>query len=95
MADFMQRLLGADFLPRALLSLAAGAGRCVVSDALIALAYFAIQPPSSTSSKRSDVLPFLFVCSGAFIIACGTTHVIGVDLWYPTYWLRRREGRRR
>ena len=39
--------------------------------------------------KRRDV-PFdwIFLMFGAFIIACGTTHVMDVwTLWYPTYWL--------
>ncbi|MBU7586632.1 MAG: PAS domain S-box protein [Nostoc sp. TH1S01] len=39
--------------------------------------------------KRKDV-PFywIFLMFGAFIIACGTTHVMDVwTLWYPTYWL--------
>ncbi|MBD2596433.1 PAS domain S-box protein [Nostoc spongiaeforme FACHB-130] len=39
--------------------------------------------------KRKD-LPFdwIFLMFGAFIIACGTTHVMDVwTLWYPTYWL--------
>lgn len=39
--------------------------------------------------KRRDV-PFdwIFLMFGAFIIACGTTHVMDVwTLWHPTYWL--------
>ncbi|MBE9207513.1 PAS domain S-box protein [Nostoc sp. LEGE 06077] len=39
--------------------------------------------------KRRDV-PFywIFLMFGAFIIACGTTHVMDVwTLWYPIYWL--------
>src|SRR6202011_3508696 len=40
-------------------------------------------------SKRQD-LAFrgIFALTGAFILACGTTHVMGVlTLWYPAYWL--------
>jgi two-component system NtrC family sensor kinase len=62
----------------------------VVTDSLIALAYY-VMPIILISfvRKRSD-LPFnwMFLMFGAFIIACGTTHVMSVwNLWYPTYWL--------
>ncbi len=39
--------------------------------------------------KRRDV-PFggIFLMFSAFIVACGTTHIMNVwTLWYPTYWL--------
>ncbi len=62
----------------------------VGTDSLIALAYY-VMPIILISfvRKRSD-LPFnwMFLMFGAFIIACGTTHVMNVwNLWYPTYWL--------
>jgi two-component sensor histidine kinase len=62
----------------------------LVTDALIALAYY-VMPIILISfvRKRSD-LPFnwMFLMFGAFIIACGTTHVMNVwNVWYPTYWL--------
>jgi two-component sensor histidine kinase len=62
----------------------------LVTDALIALAYY-VMPIILISfvRKRSD-LPFnwMFLMFGAFIIACGTTHVMSVwNMWYPTYWL--------
>jgi two-component sensor histidine kinase len=62
----------------------------VGTDALIALAYY-VMPIILISfvRKRSD-LPFhwMFLMFGAFIIACGTTHMMSVwNLWYPTYWL--------
>jgi two-component sensor histidine kinase len=62
----------------------------VGTDALIALAYY-VMPIILISfvRKRSD-LPFnwMFLMFGAFIIACGTTHVMSVwNLWYPNYWL--------
>jgi two-component sensor histidine kinase len=62
----------------------------LVTDALIALAYY-VMPLILISfvRKRSD-LPFnwMFLMFGAFIIACGTTHVMNVwNVWYPTYWL--------
>src|SRR5258708_3186679 len=62
----------------------------VLSDAIIALSYYTI--PIALIwfvSKRHD-LAFrgIFVLTGAFILACGTTHVMGiVTLWYPGYWL--------
>jgi PAS domain S-box-containing protein len=65
-------------------------GLHVISDAVIAIAYYTI--PFALLyfiSKRQD-LAFrgLFALSGAFILACGTTHIMGVvTLWYPAYWL--------
>ncbi|MGK7877396.1 MAG: response regulator [Xenococcaceae cyanobacterium] len=62
----------------------------VVSDLLIAIAYFSI--PAMLIYfvyKRSDV-PFsrVFVLFGAFIIACGTGHLLEIwTLWHPAYWL--------
>ena len=62
----------------------------VVSDALIALAYFSIPPALIFfASKRRD-LPFkwLFAMFGAFIIACGTTHLLAIwTIWHPDYWI--------
>jgi len=62
----------------------------IVSDSLIALAYYAI--PLSllyVVFQRKD-LPFrnIFLLFGAFILSCGTTHVMEVwTLWHPVYWL--------
>lgn len=62
----------------------------IVSDLLIAIAYFSI--PATLIYfiyKRSDV-PFLgiFGLFGAFIILCGTGHLMEVwTLWHPVYWL--------
>src|ERR1700704_3027127 len=62
----------------------------VISDSIIAIAYYTI--PFALIyfiSKRRD-LAFrgIFALTGAFILACGTTHVMGVlTLWYPAYWL--------
>ncbi|MBE9129169.1 PAS domain S-box protein, partial [Coleofasciculus sp. LEGE 07081] len=62
----------------------------VLSDSLIALAYYSI--PLTLIyfvHKRQDV-PFqkVFLLFGAFIIACGTTHVMEIwTLWHPLYWL--------
>jgi len=62
----------------------------VVSDLLITFAYFSI--PAFLIyfvRKRSDV-PFtnIFFLFGAFIISCGTTHLLEVwTLWHPAYWV--------
>ena len=62
----------------------------VVSDSMIAIAYYTI--PFALIyfiSKRRD-LAFrgIFALTGTFILACGTTHVMAVlTLWDPAYWL--------
>jgi PAS domain S-box-containing protein len=62
----------------------------MVSDSLIALAYYSIPVMLVyLVHKRRDV-PFhsMFLMFGAFIVACGTTHLMEVwTLWHPTYWL--------
>lgn len=62
----------------------------VLCDSLIALSYYSI--PITLIyfiRKRSDFpFPWIIWLFGAFIIACGTTHVMEIwTLWYPTYWL--------
>lgn len=62
----------------------------VISDALIVLTYFSI--PFTLAYfvwKRKDLkFPWIFVLFSAFILACGTTHLLGiVVLWNPVYWL--------
>ncbi|MEH2076081.1 MAG: ATP-binding protein [Nostoc sp.] len=62
----------------------------IISDATIAFAYYSI--PFLLIyfiSKRKDV-PFngVFLLFGAFIIACGTGHLIDIwTLWHPDYWV--------
>jgi len=61
-----------------------------VSDALIALAYFSIPITLIYFIRKRKDLPFnwMFLCFGAFILACGSTHVMEVwTLWHGTYWL--------
>ena len=61
-----------------------------VSDTLIALAYFLIPIALVYFVRKRRDLPFgwMFVCFGAFITACGATHVMEVwTLWVPSYWL--------
>jgi signal transduction histidine kinase len=62
----------------------------VLSDALIALAYYSI--PFTLLyfvRKRKDLeFDWIFVCFAIFIVACGTTHIMEIaNIWYPTYWL--------
>ncbi|BAZ69316.1 integral membrane sensor hybrid histidine kinase [Fischerella sp. NIES-4106] len=62
----------------------------ILADSLIALSYYSI--PLTLIyfvCKREDV-PFksVFLLFGAFIVSCGTTHIMGVwTLWHPDYWL--------
>jgi signal transduction histidine kinase/CheY-like chemotaxis protein len=61
----------------------------VLSDLTIAIAYFSIPFALLYFVSRRHDLAFrsIFVLTGAFILACGTTHVMGViTLWYPAYW---------
>ena len=62
----------------------------VVSDALIALAYYSIPIQLLVLARKRQDLPFdwILLLFGAFIVACGTTHVMEIwTLWTPTYWL--------
>ena len=62
----------------------------VLSDALIAAAYYAIPVLLFYFVRRRRDLPFhvIFVAFGAFILACGTTHLLGaVTVWHPVYRL--------
>jgi PAS domain S-box-containing protein len=60
----------------------------VASDSLIALAYYSIPVALIYFAwKRTDLaFPSIFVLTGLFILACGTTHIMGVwTLWFPDY----------
>lgn len=62
----------------------------VLSDGFIALAYFSI--PFTllyfVSKKRTVPFMWVFVLFGAFIFACGMTHVMGIlTVWDPMYRL--------
>ena len=62
----------------------------IASDAIIAFSYYSI--PFALLYfvlKRPDILfRWIAVLFGVFILACGTTHVLGiVVLWYPIYWV--------
>jgi hypothetical protein len=60
------------------------------ADGLIALAYYSI--PFAllyfVLHRRDLAFPGVFLLFGAFILACGTTHLLGIwTLWNPDYWL--------
>ncbi|MGZ5075880.1 MAG: sensor domain-containing protein [Methylobacter sp.] len=62
----------------------------IVSDSVIALAYFSI--PFALLyfvKKRTDLAyRWVFVLFGAFICLCGATHLISIwTIWHPDYWL--------
>jgi hypothetical protein len=50
----------------------------VLSDGLIALAYYSIPAALLVFAMRRQDVPFhwVFLLFGAFILACGTTHVL-------------------
>src|SRR5437763_9059538 len=91
--DFLKALFSSDgFMPH---------GHCylwrpgvlwlhIVSDSLIALAYFSI--PFTLVyfvRKRKDLkFQWMFVCFAVFIVACGATHLMEmVVIWQPIYWV--------
>ncbi|MGK7877873.1 MAG: ATP-binding protein [Xenococcaceae cyanobacterium] len=62
----------------------------VASDSLITLVYYFIPLLLLYFVRKRQDLPFpsIFILFSAFIIACGTTHLMEVwTLWHPTYWL--------
>ncbi|MGA8409785.1 MAG: PAS domain S-box protein [Candidatus Acidiferrales bacterium] len=91
--DFLRQLFSSgDFMPH---------GYCylwnsglvwlhVISDGLIALAYFTIPFTLLWLVRKRRDLPFswIFVLFGIFIVACGATHVMEIwNLWHAEYWL--------
>ncbi len=90
--QFFGRLFDADFVPR----LECVNGRTdlllihVVSDAVIALAYYSIPLALIYFVRKRRDLDFnwMYVMFAAFIVACGTTHLISVAaFWEPMYRL--------
>jgi signal transduction histidine kinase len=62
----------------------------VVSDSIIALAYYSIPIALIFFVRRRKDLAFswIFVLFAVFIVACGTTHLLGIwTIWHPAYWL--------
>ncbi len=65
-------------------------GLHVVSDSLIAFSYFSIPITLLHFIRKRRDTPFswMFLCFGAFIVACGGTHLMEVwTIWFPSYWL--------
>jgi len=92
MLDFFKKLLDSDFLPH---------GTCylwnpgvlwlnVISDLVIALAYYAIPVLLFWFvRKRRDIgFNWILAAFAGFILACGTTHLLGAwTVWHATYRL--------
>jgi PAS domain S-box-containing protein len=65
-------------------------GLHVASDSLIALSYLSIPITLVHFTRKRRDIPFswMFLCFGAFIVACGATHLMEVwTIWFPSYWL--------
>ena len=65
-------------------------GLHVVSDSLIAVSYLSIPITLLHFIRKRRDIPFswMFICFGAFIVACGGTHMMEIwTLWFPSYWL--------
>ncbi|MGC9525942.1 MAG: GAF domain-containing protein [Limnospira sp.] len=65
-------------------------GLHVVSNGLIAIAYFSIPAMLFYFVRKRNDLPFseVFVMFGAFIIFCGVGHSLDIwTLWFPNYWI--------
>lgn len=62
----------------------------ILSDSLIALSYYSIPLTLMYFVRKRQDVPFkgIFLLFGAFIVFCGTSHIIEVwTLWHPVYWL--------
>ncbi|MEN9205134.1 MAG: hypothetical protein Q6K70_04925, partial [Thermostichales cyanobacterium DRC_bins_46] len=62
----------------------------VLSDSLIATAYFSIPLLLIYFIRQRRDVPFrkIFILFSAFIISCGLTHVMEIwTLWVPAYWI--------
>ncbi|WP_353932702.1 GAF domain-containing protein [Okeanomitos corallinicola TIOX110] len=65
-------------------------GLHLVSDLLIAIAYFSIPAMLIYFVKKREDIPFsnVFILFGAFIILCGVGHLLDIwTLWHPNYWI--------
>ena len=62
----------------------------VIANSVIGISYFSIPVALARFIRRQRDLKFrsIFLLFGAFILACGTTHFIGVlSIWHPVYRL--------
>jgi signal transduction histidine kinase/CheY-like chemotaxis protein len=92
MLEFFSRLFSADFMPHRMCFLgdAAVTWLNVISDCLIALSYYLIPfLLLQLVRKRRDIeFKWAFVAFAMFILACGSTHLLGaVTVWNPVYRL--------
>jgi signal transduction histidine kinase len=92
MSNFLNFLFNTNYIPH---------GHCylwqprlvllhAVSDAITALAYYSIPLLLIFFVQKRQDIPFkkTFFLFSAFIISCGTNHIIDVwTLWHPMYWL--------
>jgi signal transduction histidine kinase len=61
----------------------------IISDSLIALAYYCIPLILAYFVSKRKNIPFkwIILLFNAFILACGTTHLAAIwTLWHPDYW---------
>jgi len=92
MIEFFHKLFSSDFMPHGFCYLwnPAVLWLNVGSDAVIAASYYAIPVLLfSFARKRRDLsFQWVFVAFAMFILACGTTHLLGVwTVWHGTYRL--------
>lgn len=62
----------------------------ILSDVLIALAYFSIPLALTYFIRQREDVPFkgIFILFSLFIFSCGTTHIMSIwTLWHSDYWL--------
>ena len=90
--EFFSKLFASDFMPHRMCYLEDSAVLWlnVISDSLIALAYYLIPFLLFyfTRKRRDIAFHWIFVAFGMFILACGSTHLLGaVTVWNPVYRL--------
>ena len=92
MIAFFRQLFSTEFMPHGMCYLwdPAVLWVNVISDGLIAASYYAIPFLLFYFARRRRDISFkwIFVAFGMFILACGTTHLMGaVTVWHPIYRL--------
>jgi signal transduction histidine kinase len=90
--QFFRELLSKNYMPHGMCYLwePAVLWLNVISDSLIAASYYAIPFLLFYFARRRRDIGFqaIFVAFGLFILACGTTHVMGaITVWTPVYRL--------
>ena len=90
MLEFFHNLFSIEFMPHGMCYLwdPAVLWLNAISDAIIASSYYAIPFLLFYFVRKRRDIPFdaIFVAFGSFILACGTTHLLGVvTIWHPIY----------